>query len=78
MKNPERLDTLLTGVIPEYQNKGVNAVFMSQLTGAAIKYGIKFAESNSELEENVKVQNTWRYFESRQHRRSRLYARSLS
>ncbi len=78
MKNPERLDTLLTGVIPEYQNKGVNAVFMSHLTGAAIKNGIKYAESNNELEENFKVQNTWRYFESRQHRRSRIYSKSLS
>jgi GNAT superfamily N-acetyltransferase len=78
MKKPERIDTLLTGVIPEYQNKGVNAVFMLQLTESAINNGIKYAESNSELEENFKVQNTWRYFESRQHRRSRLYARSLS
>lgn len=78
MARPDRLDMLLTGVIPEYQNKGVNAIFMSHLTGAAIENGIRVAESNNELEENFKVQNTWRYFESRQHRRSRLYSRVLS
>jgi len=77
MKRPDRLDTLLTGVIPEYQSKGVNAVFMAHLTGSAIEKGIRFAESNYELEENIKVQNIWRYFESRQHRRSRIFAKSL-
>jgi len=78
MKKPQRLDMLLTGVVPEYQSKGVNAVFMSHLTGAAIASGITFAESNRELEENIKMQNTWRYFESRQHRRSRLFSKTLS
>ena len=78
VKNPDRLDMLLTGVVPEYQSKGVNAVFMSHLTGSAIESGIRYAESNYELEENIKVQNIWRYFESRHHRRSRIYARSLN
>jgi len=77
MKNSDRIDTLLTGVLPEYQSKGINAVFMTHLTQAAIKGGMKYAESNGELAENIKVQNTWRYFESRQHRSSRLYARDL-
>ncbi len=78
MRNPERIDTLLTGVVPEYQNKGVNAVFMTHLTQAAIDTGIKYAESNGELMENIKVQNTWRYFERRQHRRSQIFARNIS
>jgi GNAT superfamily N-acetyltransferase len=78
VRNPERIDTLLTGVIPEYQNKGVNAVFMTHLTQAAINTGIKYAESNGELMENIKVQNTWRYFERRQHRRSQIFARNIS
>jgi hypothetical protein len=50
---------------------------MTHLTGAAIANGIKYAESNYELEENIKVQNIWRYFESRQHRRSRIYYKNL-
>jgi GNAT superfamily N-acetyltransferase len=78
MRHPERLDTLLTGVLPEYQRKGINAVFMTHLTQAAINQGIKYAESNGELAENIKVQNTWRYFERRQHRRAQIFAKSIS
>jgi GNAT superfamily N-acetyltransferase len=78
MKNPERLDLLLTGVLPEYQSKGVNAVFMAHLTNAAIAHKIKYAESNIELEENFKVQSFWRHFEARQHRRSRIFSKAIS
>jgi ribosomal protein S18 acetylase RimI-like enzyme len=76
-RKPDRLDLMLTGILPEYQSKGVNALYMVQLTNAAIKHGIKYAESNSELEENLKVQSFWRHFESRQHRRSRIYSKSI-
>jgi ribosomal protein S18 acetylase RimI-like enzyme len=78
MKNPKRLDILLVGVHPDYQNKGINSIFMTDLTQIAINKGIIHAESNSELEENVKVQNFWRYFDTRQHRGSRIYSKSLS
>jgi GNAT superfamily N-acetyltransferase len=78
MRKPERLDTLLTGVLPEFQQRGINAVFMTHLTQAAIRNGIKYAESNGELAENIKVQNTWRYFERRQHRRSQIFAKNIS
>jgi GNAT superfamily N-acetyltransferase len=77
LKNPDRLDLLLTGVLPEYQSKGVNALFMVDLTSTAITNGIIHAESNSELEENFKVQSFWRHFEARQHRRSRIYSRPI-
>jgi len=78
MRNPERLDILLVGVLPEYQSKGINSIFMTDLTQIAIDRGIKYAESNSELEVNVKVQSFWRYFDTRQHRRSRIYGKSLT
>lgn len=77
MKKSRRIDTLLTGVLPEYQRKGINAVFMTHLTQAAIQGGMKYAESNGELAENIKVQNTWRYFEQRQHRSSCLFAKDI-
>ncbi len=77
VKKPERIDMLLTGVLPEYQSKGVTALNMLHLTGAAIRNGIVYAESNNELEENYKVQSIWRHFEKRQHRRSRIFAKSL-
>jgi GNAT superfamily N-acetyltransferase len=78
LKKPKRLDLMLTGILPDYQRKGVNALYMVDLTQTAITHGIQFAESNSELEENFKMQSFWRHFESRQHRRSRIYSRSIN
>ena len=77
MKKPDRIDILLVGVHPDYQSKGINSIFMTDLTQIAINRGIVYAESNSELEENVKVQNFWRYFTTRQHRKTRLFYKSL-
>jgi len=78
MKKPERIDILIVGVHPDYQNKGVNAIFMTDLTQLCIKKGIIWAESNGELEENEKVQNFWRYYDARQHKRTRIYCKALS
>jgi len=77
LRKPDRLDLMLTGILPEYQSKGVNSLYMVHLTGTAIAHGITYAESNSELEENFKMQSFWRHFESRQHRRSRIYSKSI-
>ncbi len=78
LRKPERIDILLVGILPEYQGKGVNALFMTDMTKTCLEKGIKFAESNSELEENVKVQNFWRYFDARQHKRKRIYQKSFN
>lgn len=77
MKNPKYLDLYLVGVLPEYQNKGVNAIFMSEMTKLAIRNGIISAETNSEMEDNKKVQDFWEYYESRQHKRKRVYLKTF-
>jgi len=77
MKKPNRIDILLVGVHPDFQNKGVNAIFMTDLTQICIDKNIKYAESNKELEENDKVQNFWRYFDTRQHKKVRIYKKSI-
>lgn len=77
IKNPKILDLVIVGILPEYQNKGINALFMTDLTQTAIDHGIEYAETNSELEDNMKVQNFWKYYESRQHKRKRIYLKML-
>lgn len=71
------VDLLLVAVKPEYQNKGVNALLFSDLIPNYIRNGYKEAESNLELEENEAVQKQWEYFERRQHRRRRAYAKDI-
>ncbi len=77
VQTPERIDILLVGILPEYQNKGVNALFMTDMTKYCYEKGIRYAESNAELEENIKVQNFWRYYDARQHKRRRIYQKAL-
>ena len=75
LKNPKCLDMYLVGILPEYQNKGISAIFMKELTRIAIPNNIISAETNSELEDNTKVQEFWKYYEARQHKRKRVYVK---
>lgn len=73
----DRVDLMLVGIKPEYQNKGVNALLFQDLIPQYIKRGYKYAESNPELDSNSKVQDQWDYFERRQHRRRRAFAKKI-
>ncbi len=78
LKNPSKLDLYLVGILPEYQNKGINAVFMTDLTLTAIKNDIILTETNSELESNKKVQAFWKYYDARMHKRKRIFIKKLN
>lgn len=67
------VDLLLVAVSPEYQSKGVNALLFTDLLPIFIKKGYKYAESNPELAGNENVQQQWKFFERRQHRRRTAY-----
>ncbi len=73
----DRVDLLLVAVHPNYQNKGVNALLFQDLIPYYQAKGYKYAESNPEMETNSKVQSQWEYFDYRQHRRRRSFAKKL-
>ena len=73
----ECLDLLLVGILPEYQQKGANALLFYDLIPRYQKYGFKWGETNVEMETNEKVQQQWQYLERIQHKRRRCYKRSL-
>ena len=75
MKKIKILDFYLIGILPEYQNKGLNAVFMTDLNKISIKLGLEGFETNSELESNQKVIAQWRYYQTTQHKRKRTYVK---
>jgi len=77
IKRNQTLDLYLAAVRPDLQGKGVNAIFVNEITKTAIKNGITTTESNPELETNLKVQSHWDYFEGRQHKRRRCYLKAL-
>jgi GNAT superfamily N-acetyltransferase len=77
MRNPKVVDMYLIGILPEYQGKGVQAILIMDLTQMAIEKNVEYGESNSELEENLKVQNIWKNFDSRQNKRKRIYLKTF-
>jgi GNAT superfamily N-acetyltransferase len=77
IKHNAFLDLYIAAVRPDLQGKGVNAIFMAEITKTAIKNGITTTETNPELETNLKVQSHWDYFEGRQHKRRRCYLKAL-
>ncbi|HHV41152.1 MAG TPA: hypothetical protein GXX61_07240 [Bacteroidales bacterium] len=71
------LDMFHIGVLPAYQNRGVNGVIMHHSIVQAMKHGILYAETGPEREDNISVQSQWKHFEHRQHRRRRCYTISI-
>jgi GNAT superfamily N-acetyltransferase len=77
LKKSDCLDLCLIAVRPELQGKGLNAVVMYEIAKNALERGMKRAETNPEWEENDKVQSQWKFFNARQHKRRRVYAKCL-
>jgi GNAT superfamily N-acetyltransferase len=77
LKHPARADLLLVGILPEYQNKGLNSVFMKDVIENMISKKISLVETNSELEDNKKMLDFWKYFEGRLHKRKRVYLKGF-
>ncbi len=71
------VDLMLIAVRKEYLNKGVNALFFYDLIPEYQRNGVKYAESNLELEENSNVQAQWQYFTHRLHRRRSAFRKQI-
>lgn len=77
LKKTDTADMLLIAARPDLQSKGLPAILISDLFAKLKKHGFKYAETNPELENNFHVQNLWSSFESRQHKRRRIYGKDL-
>ena len=77
LKKPDTLELLLIGVRPDYQNKGVNSLLMVDLLDTYREMGFKYAETNANLETNVKVQAMWEPFENELHKRRWVFGKDL-
>ncbi|MCB0687508.1 MAG: GNAT family N-acetyltransferase [Saprospiraceae bacterium] len=77
MQKNNRADLYLIAVRPDLQNKGITALIFNKIIETFIAYGIKKVETNPELESNHDVQNLWKGYEMREHKRRRCYIKSL-
>lgn len=76
-KHEDGVELLLVAVKPEYQNKGVNALLFADLIPIYQKMGFKWAETNPQLEFNVKGQAQWQYLEHTVPKRRRCYKKDI-
>lgn len=77
LKHPTEIDLGLIGILPEYRNKGVNAYILNAVMQMLTVGGIKYAETNLNLEDNVMVQNQWKAFDNVCHKRRRAFKKSI-
>lgn len=73
----EVMDMYLNGVRPDYQGKGVHAIYYAELMQSFIDHGIKIAISNPQLEHNTRALQLWKHYEHRTHIRRRSYRKEL-
>ena len=76
-KRSHIIDLLLVGVLPEYQNKGVNALLFADIIPIAKEMGFEYAEGHPILETNDKSANQWNYLDVELHKRRRCYQKTL-
>lgn len=77
IKKPKSIDLGLIGVLPEYEMRGISSAFIGTIMEWLSSGKYTHAETNLNLENNVHIQNQWKAFESRLHKRRRAYLKKI-
>ena len=73
-KRNERANFYLIGIHPDYQRRGVTSMIFKAIQENLKTKGIKYLETNPELEENKNVQLLWQDYNPVNHKRRRTYS----
>lgn len=76
MHDYETTDLMINGAVPEWQNKGVSAIYYKEMADKAIKVGNRWAISNPQIETNSAV-NIWNSYEHEPFMRRRCYIKTI-
>ena len=74
---PKVVDLYLMGVLPEYRNKGVNALIFTDINPEYISMGTIYGESNPELATNNAIHAQWDYFKTEHHKTRRAFIKQI-
>jgi len=72
LKKYDKIDLLLTGVTPEWQNRGVHSLYHAELNQNYIDLGVKIAITNPQLESN-EAHRIWQKYHCKLLIRRRIY-----
>lgn len=78
IKKPESLDLGLIGVLPEYEMRGISSAFIGTIMELLVSGKYTHAETNLNLEDNIHIQNQWKAFDARLHKRRRSYVKKIN
>ena len=73
-KKNDRANFYLIGIHPQYQKRGVTAIIFKEIYETFKKKGVKFLETNPELEENASIQALWQDYNPMNPKRRRTYS----
>ena len=76
MHNYETTDLMLNGASPEWQNKGISALYYKEMADRARRIGNRWAISNPQIESNSAV-NIWNCYEHEPFMRRRCYIKKI-
>ena len=77
-KNSKDVLFYLIGIHPEYQNKGVTALIIYEFHQTFLKKGIINCYRSPELEDNLAIQQMWKYFKPVVYKRRCTYKKMLN
>ncbi len=76
-KRNDRANFYLIGIHPDYQKRGITSVIFKEIYDVFKQKGVKYLETNPELEENKAIQLLWQDYEPVNHKRRRTYSLAL-
>jgi len=78
LNNTEEIDLYITGVHPDWQNKGIHSLYFVEMNKAYIRNNVKVAYSNPQLTTNTAAVTMWNsYDEKEPYVRRRCYAKKI-
>ncbi|MFC5874264.1 hypothetical protein SAMN05443633_10593 [Chryseobacterium arachidis] len=76
-KKNDRANFYLIGIHPDYQRRGVTSIIFKEIWDVFKKKGVKYLETNPELEENKSIQLLWQDYNPVNHKRRRTYSMEI-
>lgn len=73
----DRANFYLIGIHPDYQRRGLTSIIFREIYEVFKKKGVKYLETNPELEDNKQVQLLWQDYNPVNHKRRRTYSISV-
>lgn len=77
-RNNDRANFYLIGIHPDYQRRGLTSIIFEEIYTIFRAKGVRYLETNPELEENKNIQLLWQDYHPVNHKRRRTYSLQIT